>query len=335
MQNPINLTMNLIEVSNISKSYKDSKVLSGVSLEVMENEVFGFLGPNGAGKSTLAKILCGYYSRDGGTIKVFGSDFDTYKNDIIRRIGIVPQEEQFYRDFSVRENIEFFGSLYGFGGTVLEESTENLLVWLNLKRFEKMPAKNLSGGYRRLLNIACSLAHNPEIVYMDEPTVGLDPTMRKIFWDKIKELKEMGKTICITTHYMDEAEHLCDRLALIVKGKVLVVGKPRELIRKHGGEMTLKLELPSKAPLQVVTEIKEIFPLAVVVEKEKSTSITVKSSFDAKEFSKISRILSRIPQEGLFFDLHEPTLEDVFFNLTGEKQEVNKVEYSSVHTKGN
>jgi len=327
--------MGILELTNISKAYKDNKVLTGISLEIKENEVFGLLGPNGAGKSTLTKILTGYFSKDGGSIKIFGLDFDSNKNNILKSVGVVPQEEQFYRDFSVKENIEFFGSLYNLKKKDLQESTENLLEWLNLKRFAKRKAKNLSGGYRRLLNIACSLAHNPQLIFLDEPTVGLDPNIRKLFWQKIKELKEMGKTVCITTHYMDEAEHLCDRIALIVKGKILVTGKPKELIKKFGGKMTLKLEISKQSPKKIVFDITKNFPQAKFLEKDNTISIFVKSAFDAKEFSKISEILSKISGEGTSFSFHEPTLEDVFFNLTGEKQEVNKVEYSQVHPKRN
>jgi len=219
--------MGIVEVKHISKSYKNRMVLSDVSLSIAPNEIFGLLGPNGAGKSTLIKIITGYYIKNNGSIKIKDKIFELHKNELLASIGLVPQEEQFYRDFTVRENIEFFGSLYHLDKKQKEATIEHLLEWLNLSDLADEKAKHLSGGYRRLLNIACSLVHDPEIIFFDEPTVGLDPNMRKTFWEKIRDLKKEGKTICITTHYMDEAEYLCDRITLIVKGKTLIVGKPQ------------------------------------------------------------------------------------------------------------
>jgi len=332
--------MAIIEVKRVSKSFRKSRVLDTVSLEVKENEIFGLLGPNGAGKSTLLKILTGYYQKDHGTIKILGYNIDIDKGSVLKRIGLVPQEEQFYRNFTVKENIDFFGSLYPIsrkskGPNTWDNSISSLLEWLNLKHVENEKSKHLSGGYRRLLNIACSLVHDPEVIFFDEPTVGLDPNMRKTFWEKIKDLKKIGKTICITTHYMDEAEALCDNISLIVKGKILEVGKPRHLIRKYAGERSVRVEIKKTTPKILLDQIVKLFPDSKIAETEKSISFSIKHPFGSQKFSEFLVILAKIPQGDAYMHFHEPTLENVFFNLTGEKQEVGKIEPPKVHNKGN
>ena len=212
--------MNALEVKGITKSYGKFKVLGGVSLNVAEGEIFGFLGPNGAGKSTLIKILLGFEKQNSGSFSFSLGGKTLLNSEVKKRVSIVPQDLCFYLDFSVEKNLEIMGALYGLGGMELHKRIECLLETWSLKGFRSRRAKNLSGGYKRLLNIACGLINDPAIIFLDEPTVGLDPKIRKTFWEKIINLKTEGKTIILTTHYMDEAEQLCDRVALIVKGKI-------------------------------------------------------------------------------------------------------------------
>jgi ABC-2 type transport system ATP-binding protein len=223
----------VLTAENLRKSYRKKEVLRGLSLSIRQGEIFGLLGPNGAGKSTFTKIATGLEKPDSGEIKYFNKPLAQNLDEVKRKIAVIPQEESFYREFSVEENIAFFGRLYGLRGQELKKRVDHLLEWLELKPFKKMPARYLSGGYRRLLNTACSLVHDPKMVFMDEPTVALDPGIRQMYWKKIKELKKEGKTICLTTHYMDEAEKLSDRIALIVKGKILVQGSPQKLVKKY------------------------------------------------------------------------------------------------------
>ncbi|MDP6670603.1 MAG: ABC transporter ATP-binding protein [archaeon] len=212
--------MNALEVNKITKSYGKFKVLDGVSLKLPEGEIFGFLGPNGAGKSTLIRILLDFEKQDSGSFSFSLAGKKLLNKEVKKKVSIVPQDLCFYLDFSVEKNLEIMGALYGLGGIKLHERIERLLETWSLKRFRSRRAKNLSGGYKRLLNLACGLINDPAIIFLDEPTVGLDPKIRKTFWKKIVQLRTKGKTIIITTHYMDEAEVLCDRVALIVKGKI-------------------------------------------------------------------------------------------------------------------
>jgi len=216
------------KAENISKSYGTYKALDDVSIEMLEGEVFGLLGSNGAGKSTLTKIMSGLLNQDGGDVSYYNYDLKTNHAKLKSIFGVVPQEISCYYGFTVRENLKFFGLMYGIKGEELTEKTEYLLQWLALEKFGDKTVNQLSGGYKRLTNIACSLIHDPAIIFMDEPTVGLDPQIRRLMWDKINELKERGKTICLTTHYLDEAQALCDRIGLLQNGRLLLKGKPQE-----------------------------------------------------------------------------------------------------------
>ena len=172
----------------------------------------------------------------------------------------MPQEISCYHGFTVRENLEFFGKMYGVKGKELKEKISYLLKWLSLGKFENREVENLSGGYKRLLNIACSLIHDPMIIFMDEPTVGLDPEIRHLMWEKIKELKENGKTICLTTHYLDEAQTLCDRIGILVNGRLLVKGVPEDLIMRYGGYRILIIKLSEAVSVDDAESVKNSFP---------------------------------------------------------------------------
>lgn len=317
---------NVLTVGKISKKFGKATVLDDISLSVRENEVLGLLGPNGAGKSTLTKIMVGLIKPDGGSIKYYNKELKTNRAEISKIVGVVPQEEFFYREFSVRKNIEFCGTIYNMKGRGLNERVEYLLNWLNLKKFEDKRAENLSGGYRRLLNVACSLVHNPKIIFMDEPTVGLDPKMRQIFWQKIEELKKEGKTICLTTHYMDEAQELSDRIAIIFNGKILVQDKSDLLIEKYGGPNILVLRLSKIVPLDLISLVKEQFLDSIVRSKADYLFVALPQKDPLKSISKISELVGSKGFQILKYIVREPELEDVFLNLTGQEKGVKSVE---------
>jgi ABC-2 type transport system ATP-binding protein len=212
--------MQAISVKNVNKRFGGFQALNGVSFEVNEGEIFGLLGPNGAGKSTMISILMGFERPDSGEFSYFIGGRKLGGCEIDEKVSIVPQQLCFYNNFSVEKNLKFMGTLYGLGRKQLKQRVEFLLEKWSLAQFRKREARFLSGGYKRLLNIACGLINDPTVIFLDEPTVGLDPEIRQTFWEKIKELKKAGKTIILTTHYMDEAEHLCDRIAIIIKGKI-------------------------------------------------------------------------------------------------------------------
>ena len=225
--------MPALTVHKIHKKFGSFEVLKGASFDVDEGKIFGLLGPNGAGKSTIIKILMGFEEKDSGEFSFFLNNRKLTGKEILERVSIIPQELCFYRAFSSEKNLKTMGALYGLNGKALNERVEFLLEQWNLKRHRKKVSSMLSGGYKRLLNIACGLINDPDIIFLDEPTVGLDPKIRKAFWTKILELKKAGKTIILTTHYMDEAEFLCDEIAVIINGGIATELKVEKL-KKEG-----------------------------------------------------------------------------------------------------
>ncbi|MFA5357536.1 MAG: ABC transporter ATP-binding protein [archaeon] len=308
--------MALLSVKNVSKSFDGKKVLDGVSLEIEEGEIFGLLGSNGAGKSTLTSIILGLQNPDSGEISLFGA---TGVRRVAEKIALVPQESSFYNDFSVEKNMNFFGSISGLNGKIRNARVDFLLKWLGLDEFRKLKADFLSGGYQRLLNIALSLLHDPQLILMDEPTAGLDPKMRQMFWQKIRELKKGGKTIVITTHYMDEAEALCTRIALLKKGKVLCIGTPEELIKKYGGIKIIIFKMEKSVLPEHIDGIKKALKQESIIERGDLLIIPLEQSHSVEKISAITQWLIDKGYNILSAVTKEPDLEDVFLNLTGEK----------------
>jgi len=309
----------VVSAEHISKSYGSFKALDDVSISISQNEVFGLLGPNGAGKSTLSKIMMGLLECDSGSVSFFGKDLKKEHNSIKARTSIVPQEIAAYYSFSVRQNLEYFGMLYGIKGRELARRAEVLMKWLALEEFSERKVENLSGGYQRLLNIACSMMHDPEIVFFDEPTVGLDPKMRKLFWEKIQELKEDGKTVCLTTHYMDEAEHLCDRVGIINQGKLLVCEEPKRLIEKYGGFKVLVLVIDKIPEQNFVEALKKLMIGSEVTSLGNVLVIGLTQEHTMEKMSMLTDWISGKGYDIKGSTLREPELEDVFINLTGRK----------------
>jgi ABC-type multidrug transport system ATPase subunit len=309
----------VITVENVSKKFGNFTALDNVSLNILDNEVFGLLGPNGAGKSTLTKILNGMLDFNSGKVIFFGVDIKQSFKQVKQFTAVVPQEISFYYSFTVRQNLDFFGMLYGLKSGELNERVEFLMDWLKLKQFENKKAEHLSGGFQRLLNIACSLVHDPKIIFFDEPTVGLDPKMRQLFWGKIDELRDAGKTICLTTHYMDEAEQLCNRVGIINEGKLLVCESPKALIEKYGGFKILVAVLNRIPEENFVEALKK---LLVGSEVTSLGNTLVVGLMQEHSMEKISMITDWINGKGYDIKsstLKEPELEDVFINLTGRK----------------
>ncbi|MCX6803238.1 MAG: ABC transporter ATP-binding protein [Candidatus Diapherotrites archaeon] len=238
--------MSIVSVEKVSKFYGKKKVLDNVSFTIQRGEIFGLLGSNGAGKSTLTSIILGIEKATSGSVSLFDS---TDVNISKPRFALVPQEDAFYRDFSVEKNLLFFGSIYGLSGEVLKNRVKFLLAWLYLEDYKNIRADFLSGGFQKLLNIAISLLHDPELIFLDEPTVGLDPKMRQLFWDKILELKNNGKTIILTTHYMEEAEQLCDDIVIMDQGIILKEGTVNELLGVGPGYEQVMITIPLKRTL--------------------------------------------------------------------------------------
>jgi ABC-2 type transport system ATP-binding protein len=237
----------------------------------------------------------------------------------MKKISLVPQDPAFYADFSVEKNMRFFGSINGLGGTVLEDRINFLLKWLELEEFRETKADFLSGGYQRLLNIALSLIHDPLLIFMDEPTVGLDPKMRQMFWSKIRELKKSGKTIIITTHYMDEAEALCTRVALLKKGALLSMGAPEELIRQYGGIKVVIFKMEKNVSQADIESIRKALKQESIIERGNLLIIPLQQAHSVEKIAAVTQWLIDKGYNILSAVTKEPDLEDVFLNITGEK----------------
>lgn len=306
----------VVEALDVSKFFGKKLVLSGVSLKLFKGEVFGFLGPNGAGKSTLMKIIMGIERADAGTVNFLGRGARKHASS---SVGIVPQEDFVYKDFSVKENLFFFGLLNNVVGAGIQKRVLFLLKWLGLEAFSDTRAGNLSGGYRKLLNIGCSIVHDPDIVFMDEPTVALDPAIRFGIWEKIVQMKKQGKTVCLTTHYLDEAQALCDRIAILSKGKIIAEDSPQNLVEKFGGKEVIKLGVEHEKPFEVIEKLRKEFPDYAVQEQDGEILLMVpkKGSFSA--LGKISAFLEKNNLKVVSSTIKEPGIDAVFLSLTGEK----------------
>jgi ABC-2 type transport system ATP-binding protein len=222
-----------IVIENLTKKYEDIKAVDGLNLEVYKGELFGLLGPNGAGKTTTINVLCGLLEPTSGSAKVGGYDVVKETSKVKELIGVSPQETSVYSHLTGAENIEFFGNLHALPKEKLEKNVENLLSKLSLTEDAKRRVGKYSGGMMRRINLAMALVHDPDIAFLDEPTVGMDPQSRHAVWDFIKELKQRNKTVIITTHYIEEVEELCDRVAIIDHGKLIALGRPKQLKNKH------------------------------------------------------------------------------------------------------
>ena len=231
----------LIKVTGLTKSYENSPAVSDLSFSVKKGEIVGLLGPNGAGKSTTINILATVLKPDSGNISICGYNLQNEKNKIKQSIGIVPQDLAIYEEISAEKNVSFFASLYGLRGQKLKERTAFALDLVGLTDKRKNKPKTFSGGMKRRLNIACAIAHDPQIIIMDEPTVGIDPQSRNHILESILKLKEHG--VSILTHYMEEVEHIADRILVIDKGKQIAEGTLKELLQSYENRVIYFLEL--------------------------------------------------------------------------------------------
>ncbi|MEW6087024.1 MAG: ABC transporter ATP-binding protein [bacterium] len=231
-----------VELNNLTRNFGDFSAVDNISLSVKEGEVFGFLGPNGAGKSTTIKMLCGLLLPTSGTGHVGGHDIISEAEEIRKNIGYMSQKFSLYNDLTVEENINFFGGVYGVKNRVLSERREWVLEMAGIKDRRKNMTATLAGGFKQRLALGCAVIHEPSILFLDEPTSGVDPVSRRNFWGLIGRLSKTGTTIFVTTHYMDEADY-CDRLALIYRGRIIAEGRPTEMRHKYMKRDVLELKV--------------------------------------------------------------------------------------------
>ncbi len=232
----------IIEIQNLTKTFKSATepAVDGISFSINRNEIFGLLGPNGAGKTTTISILCGLFPPTGGKVLIDGKDLRTDSASIKNMIGIVPQDIALYPTLSARENLAFYGSMYGLHGKDLKDKIEIWLQKLGLIEASKRQVSTYSGGMKRRVNLIAGVLHHPKILFLDEPTVGVDVQSRNVIIEHLKEINAAGTTIIYTSHHMEEAEHFCTRVSIIDHGKILIQGTPGELISNNAGSTNLE-----------------------------------------------------------------------------------------------
>jgi ABC-2 type transport system ATP-binding protein len=297
----------VISVSDLHKSYGDVRAVDGISFTVGRGEVFGMLGPNGAGKTTTIEILEGLRKPDSGNVSVLGMDVIRHADAIKERIGVQLQTVALYPRLTVRELISLFGSIYRHS-----VPTQDLIDRVDLGERADARSMNLSGGQQQRLSIALSLVNDPELVFLDEPTTGLDPQARRSIWDLVKELRGQGKSVMLTTHYMEEAAELCDRVAIMDHGHILEIGTVGELIRKRFKERAVFFDThPSLSPAQ-------LSKLGGVTHAAQEDGQTVLYSKDVPAtIGALLGMADRLKVEPHNLGVRQATLEDVFLDLTG------------------
>ena len=305
----------IIEVKNLSKSYKNLKAIDDLSFDVYEGEILGLLGPNGSGKSTTINSILNLLEFEKGTIKIFGKIMKPDAYDIKRDIGVIFQEVAVFEELTVYENIDYFCGLYVSDKLLRKSYVEDAINLVGLKEFTKFYPKQLSGGLLRRLNIACGIAHKPKLIFLDEPTVAVDPQSRNNILDGIKKLRDDGATIVYTTHYMEEVEMICDRIIILDKGKILAEGTTDELKTLTKLEEKITLEVKKISP-KIVDEIKTFKTVDSVIENGNNLVITYKKGKD--NLGELTSFLhsKKVTYSRIFSE--RPTLNDVFLELTGK-----------------
>lgn len=301
----------MLKVNNLYKAFGDIHALVNVSLEIERGEFFGLLGPNGAGKSTLMNIIVGYLDSDSGSVSVDQEIISFLNIDLRKKIGYVPQEISLYLELSAWDNLKIFGELYELSGKNLTNKIESVLELVQLHDRKKDKVKDFSGGMKRRLNLAVSLLHDPPLLLCDEPTVGVDPQSRNAIFEMLNELNRNGKTIVYTTHYMEEAERLCSRMAIIDNGNIIAKGSLTELINLLDKKETVKIQKT------VITsnKINLLHNIGLVTETDFAFEL-----IPNENFSKLSKLYSELEKAEIpdqFVQISRATLEDVFLSLTG------------------
>ena len=296
----------MISAGNLTKSYGTFTAVDGVSFSVRKGEIFGFLGPNGAGKTTTMRMIQCVSPRSGGTLTVFGLDPNKHPAEIKRRIGVVPQETNLDPDFTCEGNLLTYARYFDIPAPLARKRTDELLAFVQLLEKRNVTIEKLSGGMKRRLILARALVNSPELLILDEPTIGLDPQARHLVWERLKTLQTQGSTIVLTTHYLDEAARLCDRLVIMDNGRILEEGAPLDLVRRHAGEEIVEVDKTDT----VITCLK-----GLDVPFEVAGDMVLVSTDRAHDLARI--LLERCRPTKML--TRPATLEDVFLKLTGRR----------------
>lgn len=306
----------MIRVENLVKRYGDLLALDHLNLNIEKGEVFGLLGPNGCGKTTAISCMLALLKYDKGSIKLFGQEMNVDSYDIKRKIGVVPQNVAVFNEFNVRENIDYFCGLYIRDKAERKKCVEDAISFVGLEKYTKMKPKQLSGGLLRRLNIACGIAHKPELIFMDEPTVAVDPQSRNKILEGIMELNKDGATVVYTSHYMEEVEQICSRIAIVDHGRCIAEGTKEELKKmiKTGEKITVENIIFTRENLTDIRNIDHVFDvdyederLIVRCNRAKHNLLRIMNYLQEKDIM-FGRVFSELP-----------TLNDVFLEITGKQ----------------
>ena len=306
----------ILEVRNLVKKYGEFIAVKGISFEIQEGEIFSLLGPNGAGKTTTISILSTLYAPTSGDAIIGGHSITKEPMAVKQVIGVVPQELALYEDLTARENLVFWGQMYGLGGWPLNNRVDEVLEQIGLTDKAKNRIKTYSGGMKRRVNIGIGLLHKPRLLFMDEPTVGIDPQSRRAILDTVKDLNRQGMTVLYTTHYMEEAQELSNRVGIIDHGELIALGTQKELTQQVGETETLILHIgendDSESLARSLNGIKDVLEASA---GDHEVSVVAQ---EAEEV--LAAVVTRANERGVricSIDIREPNLEAVFLHLTG------------------
>ncbi|MBB6734003.1 ABC transporter ATP-binding protein [Cohnella zeiphila] len=306
--------MNALEIRGLTKKFGDFVAVDNMNLNVREGEIFGFLGANGAGKSTTINMISSLLRTTKGEIDLLGKNIAKNIKFAKMNIGIVPQDLAIYENMNAYENVSFFAGLYGLRGALLKERTEEALDFVGLGDKQKSFPKNFSGGMKRRLNIACAIAHRPKLIIMDEPTVGIDPQSRNYILQSVKKLNQMGSTIIYTSHYMEEVEEICTRIAIVDHGKIIAEGTKEQLktIITDTKEIWVGVKAEGELPLDSLKQIQGVTSV-----RFEEGVIKIHSKTEVNNLNRIIQQLIRDQAEIRSVEEQAPNLETVFLTLTG------------------
>lgn len=307
---------NVIEVNNLVKKYKEIVAVNNLSFYVKDGEILGLLGPNGSGKTTTINCILSLLKFQTGKIKIFGQEMTPDAYDIKSKIGVVFQDVAVFDELTVYENIEYFCGLYIKDKKTIKQYIEDAIKLVGLEDFQKFYPKKLSGGLLRRLNIACGIVHKPKIIFLDEPTVAVDPQSRNNILDGIRKLRDMGATIVYTTHYMEEVEILCDRIIILDKGKIIAEGTTDELKQKSNIEEKVTVQVSNLD----VRELSKIKDLMNVIDVSYEDDLLLVSYKEGK--NNLINMITYLKSKGINYQKiysERPTLNDVFLELTGKE----------------
>jgi lipooligosaccharide transport system ATP-binding protein len=299
----------MIVAKGLRKTYGDFVAVDGIDFQVKQGEAFGLLGPNGAGKSTTMRMIASTSMRSAGVLEILGKDPNSHGPEIRAHLGVVPQQDNLDRELKVWENLYIYGRYFGLSRKFMKNKIEELIAFAQLEEKRNAKTEELSGGMKRRLTIARALVNEPDILMLDEPTTGLDPQARHVLWDRLFRLKEQGVTLVITTHYMDEAEQLCDRLVVMDKGRIMAEGSPAELIKQYSSKEVLEVRFGSSQNQQAARQIEglgdrtEVLPDRILIYSENGEKILEK--------------IVKLGLNPLTSLVRRSSLEDVFLRLTG------------------